>query len=379
MLNLGRTLGRFAGMPVPRLGDWSAVRFGDRLCVCSEPARPAHVAAPVRVAAARLGRTTVLDPAALVTLGASVETAGELLENGPVHVATVPLRAAGDDLGTLTVVRTAEFAEGDLALLQEVARRGVAALVAAEAYEERAHLARTLRTALIPPKLPNIPGVDLGARYRPAAEVADIGGDFYQVYACPDGRWAFEIGDVCGKGVEAAVLTGQVRQSLRTAVLVEPDPARALAVVNGAMIAIDGTRFVTLVHGHLRPESDGSLSVRLAGGGHPWPLVLRRDGTVDTVEAAGTIVGMLRQARFRAVDLRLAPGETLLLYTDGVTEAQVGGELLDVDRLAAMFGDCRGMSAQAIAERLEQMVLEYLSGGAHDDLALLAIRAEENA
>ena len=229
---------------------------------------------------------------------------------------------------------------------------------------------------MLPPDLPDVAGVELGARYRAAQEATQIGGDFYQVYRCgPDG-WAFEIGDVCGKGVNAAVLTGQVRQSLRTAALVEDDPARTLAVLNDTMLAVDGSKFVSVVHGRLQRRDDGAVSIGLAGGGHPHPLLLRTDGTVEPVEAPGMIVGMLREARFRTVTFTLAPGETLLLYTDGVTEARVEAEQLGTARLAAMLRDCRGMTAQAIAERLEQMVLDYLNGRPHDDIALLALRAE---
>ena len=261
-------------------------------------------------------------------------------------------------------------------MTHELARRAALAVGAARIYEERAALAGTLRAALLPPDLPDVPGVELGARYRPAQEATQIGGDFYQVYRCGTEGWAFEIGDVCGKGVNAAVLTGQVRQSLRTAALVESDPARTLAVLNDAMLAVDGSKFVSVVHGRLRRQENGRVSIDLAGGGHPAPLLLRTDGTVEPVEAPGMIVGMLREARFRTVALTLAPGETLLLYTDGVTEARVGGAQLGPARLATMLRDCRGMTAQAITERLEQLVLDYLNGRSHDDIALLALRAE---
>ncbi|MGQ0845440.1 MAG: PP2C family protein-serine/threonine phosphatase [Sporichthyaceae bacterium] len=379
MLNLNRILGHLASLAVPRLGSWCAIRVGDRLCTRGAPRRPEHRDVP-GAPVPGLGRTVWSEVADLVALGADAATAAALLAGGPVYTASVALRAAGEDLGTFTIARTgSDFPLPDLVLVEEVARRSAAAVGAARVYDERTQLARTLRNALIPPTLPSVPGLEVGARYRPAAEATEIGGDFYQVYRVPAGGWAFEIGDVCGKGVEAAVLTGQVRQSLRTAVLVESDPAQALALVNGAMIEIDGTRFVTLIHGRLEAQDDGSVLVRVSNGGHPRPLVLRRDGTVEPVDTGGTIVGMLAQARFRTATLRLAPGETLLLYTDGVTEATVRGELLGEARLVAMLGACGGMPAQATTERLEQMVLEYLGGGAHDDIALLAIRAEEGA
>jgi hypothetical protein len=384
VLNVGRTLGRFADLVVPRLGTWCAVRVLDaqglRLSVCDGSSRPRHRYVPAREATLPVpGEDTVADAEDLEVLGADPEIAAALVTAGPVHTATRTLRALGEDLGALTVVRSAAqgpFPPGDLVLLEEVARRGASALAAAGAYEERTLLAATLRNALLQPALPQIPGVELGARYRASAEATEIGGDFYQVYGCPHGHWAFEIGDVCGKGVEAAVLTGQVRQSLRTAVLVNDEPDRALDVLNQAMLSVDGTRFVTLVHGRLHAADDGGVEVSLAGGGHPRPLLLHLNGRVETVETGGTIVGMLKRAKFRTTQVRLAPGETLLLYTDGVTEARIGEEQLGPERLEAMLADCVGMPAQATAERIEQLVLDYLAGGAHDDIALLAIRAE---
>jgi serine phosphatase RsbU (regulator of sigma subunit) len=174
--------------------------------------------------------------------------------------------------------------------------------------------------------------------------------------------------------VSAAVLTGQARQSLRTAALVESDPARTLALLNDAMLAVDGSKFVSVVHGRMR-RCDNAVVVDLAAGGHPQPLLLRADGSVVPVVAPGMIVGMLREAKFSSVGVRLAPGEALLLYTDGVTEARVGDEQLGGARLTSMLRDCTGMSAQAITERIEQLVLDFLDGRSHDDIALLAIRA----
>lgn len=381
-LNLRRTLGRVVTLAVPRLGYWCAVVIPDgqlHRVISTGLATGSPVDRTVELlaaAATKPGRHQLPDRGALVELGVPPGAVDQVLAESPVEAVTVPLDAHGATNGTLVVIRPVADADELDAMTHELAKRAALAIDAARIYEERAALATTLRTALLPPDLPRVPGVELGARYRAAQEATLIGGDFYQVYGCGPDSWAFEIGDVCGKGVHAAVLSGQVRQSLRTAVLVEDDPARTLAVLNDTMLAVDGSKFVSVVHGRLRCGSDGAVTVDLAGGGHPPPLLLRTDGTVVPVEAPGMIVGMLREARFRTVTLTLAPGESLLLYTDGVTEARVGDQQLGAVRLAAMLRDCRGMSAQAITERLEQMVLDYLAGGPHDDIALLAIRAE---
>jgi phosphoserine phosphatase RsbU/P len=381
-LNLRRTLGHVVTLSVPRLGDWCAVVIPDgqlhRVVSCGL-ATGVPMDRTVELGSEHAIRPGLQppDPALLRALGVDAAAVEQIVGGEPADVLTVPLQAHGTTAGFLLVARPREDVRPNLdAMTQELARRSALAIAAARIYEERAALAGTLRAALLPPDLPEVPGVELGARYRAAQEATQIGGDFYQVYRCDSDGWAFEIGDVCGKGVNAAVLTGQVRQSLRTAALVESDPARILTVLNDTMLAVDGSKFVSLVHGRLQRRDDGALTIDLAGGGHPHPLLLRTDGTVESVEAPGMIVGMLREARFRTVTLTLAAGETLLLYTDGVTEARVGGEQLGVNRLAAMLRDCRGMSAQAIAERLEQLVLDYLNGRPHDDIALLALRAE---
>jgi serine phosphatase RsbU (regulator of sigma subunit) len=354
-LNLRRTLGRVVTLAVPALGDWCAVVIAD----------------------GQMQREVSYGVGQRAPLVRHIECAPAPVPEPGMEVVTHPLEAHGCTDGVLIVLRPRdETRTARDAMTHELARRAALAIAAARIYEERAALASTLRAALLPPDLPDVPGVELGARYRAAQEATEIGGDFYQVYSCGVAGWAFEIGDVCGKGVNAAVLTGQVRQSLRTAARVENDPARMLEVLNDTMIAVDGSKFVTVVHGRLHRDDDGAVTIDLAVGGHPPPLVLRTDGTVDSVDAHGMIVGMLRDARFRATRVRLAPTETLLLYTDGVTEARAGEELLGSVRLASMLRDCRGMSAQAITERLEQLVLDYLDGGPHDDIALLALRAE---
>ena len=258
--------------------------------------------------------------------------------------------------------------------LAGLARRGAVALTNAAMYEERTTLAAALRSSLQPAPLPDIPGVGLGAVYRPAEDTTSIGGDFYDVLPAGDGAWSLALGDVCGKGVNAAVLTGQVRQSLRTAGLATSDPVETLHLVNTALLAAGGTDYVTIVHGLLRPADDG-LHLALATGGHAPPLLLR-GSHVQEIPVSGTIVGMLSDVIFRPAEVVLAPGDLALLFTDGATEARGPDGMLGVEAIVDLLADCGDMPAQTVVERMLQRVLEHLDGRRHDDIAFLAVRNE---
>jgi serine phosphatase RsbU (regulator of sigma subunit) len=286
-------------------------------------------------------------------------------------------------------------AEEDL-LVSYVARVGTA-LAAAALHEEQAHLGAVLQESLAAPRLPETPGVDWGAAYRPARETLRVGGDFYEVVATDgrrsvqtstprgepvpgEGRSAFLLGDVCGKGIEAAVLSGRVRQSWHALRLLEDRPGHLLPLLNTALLDAaatrdEGPRFATMVVGDAQPQDDGTVALRLASGGHPPPLVLRADGEVETVPVAGMLVGGIREARFGEAEVLLRPGDTCLLYSDGVVEARGAGDFFGEERLAASLPRCAGAPAAVLCEHLEQTVVSWLDGHDHDDVALLAIQA----
>lgn len=302
----------------------------------------------------------------------------------PGTVLISPMLSAGGPAGALVLIRRGErpgFDQREIELAREFANRAGAALAAAELYGEQAHLARVLQQSLLPPELPRIAGITLAGGYRAAGDSLRIGGDFYDVFATGQGA-LFALGDVCGKGVGAAVLTGRVRQSLQTLRLVEQRPLKLMGLLNRALFdAPDAARraqFTTLLLGALTREPDGGLLVRVAGGGHPAPLVVRADGTVEPVRVGGMPIGALTDARFAEAEVRLAPGDLLLAHTDGVTEARGGPTELQ------MFGDKRlrqalasgaGLPPGALVDRLLQLVDEWLDGQVHDDIALLAVAA----
>ncbi|WP_435207241.1 SpoIIE family protein phosphatase [Micromonospora sp. bgisy143] len=294
-----------------------------------------------------------------------------------------PMHGPGGPAGALLLVRRAgraDFDPRDRELAREFAARAGAALAAAELYGEQAHLARVLQTSLLPPELPTVPGVRLAGGYRSAGDTLRIGGDFYEVFPHPRGA-LFALGDVSGKGVGAAVLTGRVRQSLQTLRLVEQRPLELIHLLNRTLFdAPDAARrsqLTTLLLGWLEHGPTG-LDLRIAGGGHPAPLLVTAAGAVTNVPVGGMPVGALTDARFTEVRVHLDPGDLLLAYTDGVTEANGGpgqGEKFGEHRLRGALAAATGLPPAALVDRLLQVVDEWVGGQAHDDIAMLAVCA----
>ncbi|MFG3707894.1 SpoIIE family protein phosphatase [Micromonospora sp. NPDC047670] len=299
----------------------------------------------------------------------------------PATVLVSPMRGPA---GALVLARRAGrpgFDRRDIELAREFAARVGAALGAAELYGEQVHLARVLQNSLLPPDLPAVPGAALAGGYRAAGDRLRIGGDFYDVFPISGGAM-FALGDVCGKGVGAAVLTGRVRQSLQTLRLVEQRPLELIRLLDRALFdAPDAARrsqFTTLLLGTLGSAPGGGLTVRVAGGGHPPPLVVRADGRVAPVPVGGMPVGALAAARFAEAQVRLAPGELLLAYTNGVTEARGGsrgGKTFGDERLRAALASAAGLAPAALVDRLLRLVDEWLDGQSQDDIAMLAVAA----
>jgi serine phosphatase RsbU (regulator of sigma subunit) len=299
--------------------------------------------------------------------------------------AVVSLPGNGVPAGALVLVRDgaarATATARDAALVDEFAQRAGIAMAAAALYARQVRTAGVLRTSLLQPSLPRVPGLTLGAAYRPADEGLLIGGDFYDVLYRPGTATTFLLGDVCGKGVDAAVNTGRVRQSLAALGRVEHDPVRLLEVLNATMVdtvpADLAPRFVTLVLGTATPLVGGGVRLVLAGGGHLPPLVVRAGG-VEQVDIGGMLVGAVPDARFRACTVDLHPGESCVLYSDGVTEAHGGvdgRQDFGEERLAAVLAGCEVLPAPGIAERVVEHTTRWLATGHHDDIAVLVVQA----
>ena len=328
----------------------------------------AHDGAPARV---RASRVPVLVPTGGVT-------AGEMTAAGVASYLGVPLVARGRVLGCLSLVAEAgsarRFGSEDVVLALDLARRASLALDHARLFRSQRHIAMTLQQSLLPPELPAIAGLELAARYRPAIEASEVGGDFYDVFPAGGDAWAFAMGDVSGKGIEAASLTSLARYSVRAAAREHRQPREILSLLNEAVLAErpDG-RFFTVVFGRLRRRLNG-LRLTVACGGHPLPLLLRASGAVESAARPGTLIGFLPSPHLPEKVSDLGPGDAVVFYTDGLTDVRGPTGTFGEDRLIALLRECRGLSAEAIAARLEAEVLAFLEGEPRDDLAVLVLR-----
>jgi phosphoserine phosphatase RsbU/P len=275
-----------------------------------------------------------------------------------------------DSHGAPMVIRTAIF---DATLRREYERELLRAKQRAEDSEARATaLARTLQQTLIPPAPPAIPDLDVAAVYRPAGDGSEVGGDFYDVFQIGTGDWVVAVGDVCGKGVEAAVITAVARYTLRAATVEHAEPSAALATLNDVLLHHDTNRFCTVALVRLR-QANGEWVGTISCGGHPLPLLRQSSGTLHTVGRRGSLLGLVPVARLHDVQFRLLPGDMLVLYTDGITEARREKLFYGEERLAAAVARCFA-SAQALTSAILSEVLEFQIGQSRDDIVIVTIR-----
>lgn len=304
---------------------------------------------------------------------------------GPAMI--VPMTARGRIVGLMFVARPRgdePFTEDHLALAVDLAARAGSAVDNARLFAERSGVAETLQRSLLPPRLPDVPGLELGARYRPAYAGLEVGGDFYDVYAVGD-VWAFMLGDVVGTGPRAAAVTAVVRHTARAvAPYVEGPAAVALAVREALVAGDDDEVFCTLLYGSVAAHPEGGMALSVVGAGHPPPFLIRADGTVERVDTRGSLLGGVPPLDIDPVEVRLLPGDALVGVTDGVLEARRARSLdepvhsidfFDETRLTDLLAASAGLSADAVAGAVEAAVLAFTNGRAPDDLAVLVLRA----
>jgi PAS domain S-box-containing protein len=306
-----------------------------------------------------------------------------LLRLQPRSLICVPLLARGKTIGAVTLVSSKpdrRYGEEDLMLAEDLAYRCAQAAENSRLYRDHSEIARVLQTSLLPPHLPEIPGVEVGAEYLPVGEANVVGGDFYDLINTVEDGWVCAIGDVRGKGVEAAAVTALARYTIRAVTMKDDRPSEVLAALNEAMLRqLPEDRFCTAACIRLEPH-DGSVGVGLdvARAGHPAPLLLRPGGPVEEVGCSGRVLGVFDNAELRDTSLRLMPGETLVLYTDGVTEARSpDGDFFGEDRLRRLLGSCSGYDAATLAARIKDVILDFQEGSPRDDLAVLVLRARD--
>ena len=286
------------------------------------------------------------------------------------------MTAGGRTSGTLTLA-SAEggrlFEDADIQLAEELARRAGVSIENSRLYTERTRIAHTLQVRLLPDRLPEIPGVVLAARYRAAGELNEVGGDFYDVFPRSESEWALVVGDVSGKGAEAAAITALARYSLRTAAMEEGAPSAALRRLNQAMLSEGTSQFATVVLAYISAAADGGLDVRVALGGHPPPLVLRADGSIETPGRYGVLLGILEDPALHDRTFTLHRGDAMLLYTDGVTEAGSRDRPLGEHGLRDLVSRLREREPEQLVDAVEQAVVGAQTGEPRDDIALLAL------
>ncbi|MFJ3224133.1 SpoIIE family protein phosphatase [Streptomyces sp. NPDC086783] len=392
-LDYAETLRRLAGLCTPKLAPLCAIdvvesgrvhriataaptRAQEHLLASHIPVYDADDDAVARVLASRLSevaRRTPTGPGPWENLGVT----GYLC---------VPLLDRNRAFGTLTLLTTGDEAlDGHtVALAEELARRASSAALNARQYTQRVTLARDLQAGFLLPEVPSLPGAEIATYYHPAGEGLDIGGDFYDVFPLDGGTWAFMLGDVCGRGATAATTTALVRHTVRAVAPLLPDPETVVEAINKALLGrprSHGTGFVTLVYGHLTPHPDGGLDVALVRAGHTHPLLLSDVHSPRTVDCEGLLLGVALQAHLKARRLHLRPGESLLLYTDGLTESRnPAGEQFGEERLVgALTADGR-VGRQEVIDALVHAVHVFTgTTEIDDDQAILVLTAAPSA
>jgi serine phosphatase RsbU (regulator of sigma subunit)/PAS domain-containing protein len=397
-LDYEATLRSVAWLLVPALADWCMVdlrteRGLERVAVAHADPALAALAEGLRgivvdpsgtegpAAVARTGRSELhpqVDEAHIAAAARSRRHHELLSQLGVRAALSVPLTLRGQRLGVLTLsVTTAGRTLGpeQLELAEEFARRAAVAVDNARTHQQRSAIARTLQNSLLPPALPEIAGIDGAALYRPAGDGTDVGGDFYDLFSVGEDEWIAVIGDVCGKGAEAAAVTALARYTIRTAAVRRRSPARILGWLNDAMRRQDiAGRFCTITCVHLDTSRE-RMRVTAACGGHPPALLRRAGGTVEEVGELGTLLGLMPDPTLSDAQAELGAGDTLLLYTDGITEARAPERVISEEELRDAVARGPGHSAQALVEHVAAVAVGKEGTPPRDDIAVLALRA----
>jgi PAS domain S-box-containing protein len=389
-------LERIAKLAIPELADWCSVNVPGPGGVLEQvalahpdPERAAAVArllddAPLNVhdqsapaQVLRSGEPLVVDDITpyMESFARDEEHLGRMkqLEMGSMMV--LPMRVGGEVIGTLNFVNDRDrrpFDSFDVRLGRRIAERATIALENARLATERSEIAETLQHGLLPPPIPSIPGWSVAALYRPAGAENEVGGDFYEVFPFPSG-WMVAVGDVTGRGARAAAVTSMARHTLRTATGLTGDPVVALAALNRALLARPDMALCSVVLIAL-PSNPGTDTVEMAAAGHPAPMLLRAAGVEETA-CEGPVLGAFADAAWKPVTAEIRPGELLIAYTDGVTEANSGTERFGEERLREQLA--RIPTPAAAVSRVERALERFTSGDLDDDAAVVAVMREQ--
>jgi serine phosphatase RsbU (regulator of sigma subunit)/anti-sigma regulatory factor (Ser/Thr protein kinase) len=392
-LDQERTMALVAQLVVPRLATWCAVYTVTE----AEPDRLAYVwhadedrSDGLRELLEHAGAAPPTDASGtwngLATAPEEVRAA--VGDTATDQVYAFPLIARGRRIGTIVIGRPAadRFPRSAIELAEELSRRAALAVDNARLFSAQTAMSSALQRSLLPPGIPAIPGLEVAVVYEPAGEGSEVGGDFYDVFEsgrlpggpAPASRWRFAIGDVCGTGPEAAAVTGLARHALRILAAEDLSVPAVLARLNRLILGEgERGRLLTLLHGEIaaRRRRDG-VTIKLTSAGHPPPLVLDPEGGVREAASPQPLLGVFDGVEFHIDTVELRRGEVLLCVTDGVTERRSGNRLLgDGHGLERILADCTGLSAGAVAARIQRAVRDFGPEPSNDDVALIVLRA----
>ncbi|WP_433299830.1 SpoIIE family protein phosphatase [Actinoplanes sp. CA-030573] len=371
-LDVNLTMALIPQLVVPRLGQWCAVHTTDawgRLQLAAATHADEGALAQLHETLAEAGPDSVH-----ARLEEASRLGTQVMFGPPSEGFAVPLVARGARLGTLAIGKHARHRHDadEVAVLEDVARRAALAIDNARIHDERRKVARTLQASLLPPALPHVDGVGFAAEYVPTG--SEVGGDFYDVVPAGDDRWLVVVGDVSGKGVQAATVTGLVRDVIRILVDDGKPMTEILCRVNRTLVQRGGGRYCTLAMASVRREPDGTLVVCLHLAGHDRAVLVRGDGKTSFVGEGGTALGLLETISSPDAEVRLQPGDSLIFYTDGVTERRRGRELFGTARLREAAGPLAGYPADVMAARLRSITINFSVEEPRDDIAILVLR-----
>ena len=403
-LDSGQTVADLARLAVPTIADWCAIALRspgegtlEQYVAHVDPEKvelvkdlrekyPPDMSDPQSpvVSVLRTGRSVVIPKVTeeLLRAGARDEEHLRILRGlGLRSAVLVALTGAQGPMGVLTLVLAESgrrFSEADLGFAEELARTASMAIENARLHQERTRIAQTLQNSLLPSEIPQIPGLELAVRYRPAGEGNLVGGDFFDVFDAGGGSWAVALGDVCGKGPEAAALTGLVRHTIRTAAVRERLPSAVLSIVNRQILKTNGDRFCTATMGTVQ-QNNGTTQVMVSCGGHPAPMIIRASRVVEETDCIGTLLGVFPEAELQDSPVDLAPGDAIVFYTDGVTEQFGRNGTAGDARLVSLLWESEGMDAGQIADRIYREAALEDEHAPRDDIAIVVLRVPNGA
>jgi serine phosphatase RsbU (regulator of sigma subunit) len=373
-LDVNLTMALIPQLVVPRLGQWCAVHTTDawgRLQLAAATHADETALAQLYDTLAESGPESIL-----ARLEEASRLGTQVMFGTPAEGFAVPLVARGQRLGTLAVGRHHKHRHeaDEVAVLEDVGRRAALAIDNARIHDERRKVARTLQASLLPPALPHVDGVGFAAEYVPTG--SEVGGDFYDVVPTPDDhdRWIVVVGDVSGKGVQAATVTGLVRDVIRILVDDGKPMTEILCRVNRTLVQRGGGRYCTLAMASVARMPDRTLDVCLHLAGHDRAVLVRSDGHTSFVGEGGTALGLLETIASPDAAVTLRRGDSLIFYTDGVTERRRGRELFGTARLREAAGPLAGYPAEVIAARLRSTTINFSVEEPRDDIAILVLR-----